>query len=266
MSINKLRKGDGVPFTQVSNEVLYSNELSLKAKGLWAYMLAKPDDWNFTASSMAKELKENRKTILSIMKELKEFSLLEWHKKTDGTGEYIIYNLPQKKATKPEKQPKSKNGTLPKNSQSPKMPPWQNATVQKTDCINNKDTIQTEDFIKTTPLSPTGTKGGEEDKKSSLELPQEIEAFRQRVLKSGYIGRVGMYDVEYKPENVYIDAKGRLYTDTKNSKQLVMSTLKELWTQIYNEKAIENNQNKQGRSHERDINNTLDNLAGKKRI
>jgi len=266
MSINKLRKGDGVPFTQVSNEVLYSNELSLKAKGLWAYMLAKPDDWNFTGKSMAKELKESANTIWRILNELKEFGLIEWHKKINGSAEYIIYNLPQKKTTKPEKQPNHKNEGLPKNSQTVKMQDSKNARQQKCKRINNKDTIQTEDILKTTPLSPTGKKGGDEDKKSSLELPQEIEAFRQRVLKSGYVGRIGMYDVEYKPENVYIDAKGRIYTDTRNSKQLVMSTLKELWTQIYNDKAIENNQNKQGRSHERGISNTLTNLAGKKRI
>jgi len=220
MSNNRLKKGDGIPYTQINNEILYSSELSLKAKGLYAYMYAKPDNWNFTASSMSSQLKENRKTILSIMKELKEFGLLEYEKLKNGKGVYTIFS-----SIKSENKPKSENRTLPKISQSPKMPPCKNATVQKSDCINNKDTIKNKDYNKN-PYSG-------DYKKSSLGLEPELQVYKQKLIDSKQVGLIGMFNVENTFENVYIDSSGKLYTDSRSSKQIVTSTLKELWIDIY---------------------------------
>lgn len=41
------KKAVTIPYTQVPNDVLYDGKLSLKAKGLWAYMNAKPSGWFF---------------------------------------------------------------------------------------------------------------------------------------------------------------------------------------------------------------------------
>ena len=70
--IEKLRQGDEVPFTQVSNAMLTDRRLSLKCKGLLAYMLSKPEDWQFNVRSMSAELAENKDTVARILKVLIE--------------------------------------------------------------------------------------------------------------------------------------------------------------------------------------------------
>jgi hypothetical protein len=46
-------------YTLVSNIVLTDKELSLRAKGLYAYLFSKPDDWEFHPNVIAKDLKES---------------------------------------------------------------------------------------------------------------------------------------------------------------------------------------------------------------
>ena len=70
--IEKLKRGDAVPYTQVSNALLTDKSLLLKEKGLLAYMLSKPDDWQFNVKSMSAELAENKDTIAAILKNLIE--------------------------------------------------------------------------------------------------------------------------------------------------------------------------------------------------
>lgn len=57
-------------FTQVPNEVLNDKRVSAKAKGIYAYLLSKPDDWTFHTGVMLSELKENRDAFYSALKEL----------------------------------------------------------------------------------------------------------------------------------------------------------------------------------------------------
>lgn len=89
MEDNVFRK-QKVPFTQVPNELLYSSEISLKAKGLWAYMNAKPDGWNFSATRIAEEVKEDRKAILTALRELVASGYLVANKLASGRMEYIL--------------------------------------------------------------------------------------------------------------------------------------------------------------------------------
>jgi len=111
---------DGVPFTQISNALLNDEKLSFKAKGMYCYMYSKPNDWNFTASSIAKQMKDGRDSVLGALNELKESGWITHSKHADGSGEYMIHV-----------DPKSEN------------PELVNPTVGKPDRINNKDTIQT---------------------------------------------------------------------------------------------------------------------------
>lgn len=90
-----LNRKNRLPFTQVSNELLTSTKISLKAKGLYAYMMSKPDGWNFTIKSMSKQLKEGPDSIRSGLNELKEFNAIEYTKHSDGTGTYTIDTQPK---------------------------------------------------------------------------------------------------------------------------------------------------------------------------
>jgi hypothetical protein len=65
----KLRKMN-VPFTQIANSVLNDKTLSLRAKGLFAYMYSKPHGWEFSSYRMVNESTEGRDAIRTAEKEL----------------------------------------------------------------------------------------------------------------------------------------------------------------------------------------------------
>ena len=128
---NTLRKPKN-PYGSSPRKLLEDKNISLKAKGIYAFMECKIDGWNFTASSMASQLKESRKTILVAMQELKANGWLTYHKNRDGSGVYeLIGNYVT--SLQPE------NGTMLLQSHSPKSTRCKNDTVSKTDCINKKD-------------------------------------------------------------------------------------------------------------------------------
>ena len=59
------------------NELLNNKEISLKAKGLFAFLQSKPDNWSFSAEKIALQLKEGVKTVRTTLRELESFGLLE---------------------------------------------------------------------------------------------------------------------------------------------------------------------------------------------
>jgi hypothetical protein len=72
--------------TAVPNELINDNRLSLKARGLAAYVLAKPDDWRIDAAALARQFKEGRRSILAGLSELEDIGYLRrWRAQTaDG--------------------------------------------------------------------------------------------------------------------------------------------------------------------------------------
>ncbi len=117
-------KKKGIPFTQIANSMLDDKEISLKAKGLFAFMYSKPETWNFTLSSMSKQLKEGTESIRSAITELKEYGYIDYAKHYDGTGIYTLSYDP--------------------NAGNPNMGI---TTMVKPDCINKKDLPNKKDCI-----------------------------------------------------------------------------------------------------------------------
>ena len=128
---NTLRKPKN-PYGSSPRKLLEDRNISLKAKGIYAFMECKINGWNFTASSMASQLKESRKTILVAMQELKANGWLTYHKNRDGSG---VYELIGNYVTSPQPE----NDTMLLQNHSPKSTQCKNHTVPKTDCINKKD-------------------------------------------------------------------------------------------------------------------------------
>ncbi len=87
--INKEFLKEGIPFTQVANNVLYDKNLSYKAKGLFAYLYSKPNNWDFSHKRIAFESKESVKTILSGLQELERNGYLI--RKRESTGRVLYY-------------------------------------------------------------------------------------------------------------------------------------------------------------------------------
>lgn len=127
MENNRLKR-EVDPFTMVSNSILNDANVSLPAKGLYAFMRSKPDNWNFTIRSMAKQLKEGQTAIGNYLKELRSLGWIEYKKNQDGTGEYFIKSS-QPVDLKPE-HANPNQGLC--NMQKPKR-------ISNTDLYSNKD-------------------------------------------------------------------------------------------------------------------------------
>lgn len=74
-------------------------KMSLKAKGLLSEMLSLPDEWDYSVKGLEQINKENKDTIISILKELEEFGYLERTQLRDTRGtftgyEYNVYEKP----------------------------------------------------------------------------------------------------------------------------------------------------------------------------
>ena len=97
----------------VANEVLQSSDVSLKAKGLYAYLFSKPKDWDFSADRIKNECKEDRKAILAVLKELESLGLLVREKQADGRMEYtLVFSDSQSPELGLWVDPKSQNATV----------------------------------------------------------------------------------------------------------------------------------------------------------
>lgn len=122
--MSQLRKS-AKGYTQVSNALLNDKNLSLKAKGLFAFMDSKPDGWTFTIKSMANQLKEGSEAVQSAANELKNTGYLRYHKQPDGHGIYELIDNPNPGFQDPN--PEKPNQGFPK--------------MGKPGCISNKEPI-----------------------------------------------------------------------------------------------------------------------------
>lgn len=99
----------------VASEVLCRKDLSMKAKGMFAYLFSKPQGWEFSAERIALECTEGRKGVLAILKELENIGLLSRRRRSDGK---VDYNIEYTNSQSPHEglrvdKPKSPMGTEP---------------------------------------------------------------------------------------------------------------------------------------------------------
>lgn len=90
--MTKLFKTD-VPFGMVPNSLLNDERISLKAKGLFAFMQSKPNGWNFSAKLIATQCKESIDAVSSGLHELEEFGYLKREKTVTNKGFSVAYHL-----------------------------------------------------------------------------------------------------------------------------------------------------------------------------
>ncbi len=131
MENNKTKK-HRVNYSQISNNLLNDKTLSLKAKGLYAFMFSKPDDFNFTIRSLSKLLFEGQRSIMATLQELKEKGWVTYTKFPDGSGEYFL-----------NENPNLHNSNLDyPNCQNPNL---HNSNLLKQQRINNTDLYNNKD-------------------------------------------------------------------------------------------------------------------------
>jgi hypothetical protein len=85
-------------YSVIPNDLVNNLEISLKAKGLFAYIQSKPDGWDFSAERIAKYLKEGLQSVSSALKELEKSGYLIRQKKQNEWGhweiEYVLNEIP----------------------------------------------------------------------------------------------------------------------------------------------------------------------------
>ena len=59
-------------YATIPNQLLNDKSISLKAKGMYAFIQSKPDDWDFSAEKISHQLKEGLPTVQSTLKELEQ--------------------------------------------------------------------------------------------------------------------------------------------------------------------------------------------------
>ena len=61
-------------YTMISNFVLNDLRLTWRAKGLWAFMMSLPDDWDYSVRGLATRAKDGRDSVTSGLNELKKYA------------------------------------------------------------------------------------------------------------------------------------------------------------------------------------------------
>lgn len=95
--IKRFNKG----WTSVPNELLNDDSISFKAKGLYAFLNSKPDEWDFSVDRIALQSKDGKDAVRNALQELqaKGWVLRTPAKNADGTFngyDYWINDTPRK--------------------------------------------------------------------------------------------------------------------------------------------------------------------------
>lgn len=88
MDLIKKTKG----FTVLANEILNRKDLSLKAKGLFAYLMSKPDNWHFSVNGAKSQNKDGTDSVRSGIKELEQKGYLIRKSKKNQLGQFTGYD------------------------------------------------------------------------------------------------------------------------------------------------------------------------------
>lgn len=77
-------------FVQLNRKALWNESLSLKATGLWARCISRPDDWRFNVKELTTKCKEGRRAIDSAIQELikNRYAIKVDFWKKDPTGKF----------------------------------------------------------------------------------------------------------------------------------------------------------------------------------
>ena len=136
----QLRKGDGIPFTQVPNYIMQDDSISWKAKALFAFLLSKPEGWNFSAKRIAEEGKGGYRRVLSGLDELEEEGYLERKKNNDGKMDYILQL--QRKTNETVNASTQADGKNVENRNLRKPQPAETGTISNKENKSNNNAIQ----------------------------------------------------------------------------------------------------------------------------
>ena len=80
-----------LPFTQVPNDLLCSDKISVMAKALWCVFYSKPDNWTFYWKEIERNFKEGRDAVRKGKKQLEELGYLKSTQKKINSGKGLVF-------------------------------------------------------------------------------------------------------------------------------------------------------------------------------
>jgi hypothetical protein len=93
-----IRNKPSTNFTILRNAVLNDEKLSLKAKGLWAFLMSKPDGWTTSVHGLMAQVKDGEASIRTALKELEAAHLYRKTRVNDKKGLLVwqdfVYDKP----------------------------------------------------------------------------------------------------------------------------------------------------------------------------
>ena len=143
---------------------LEDRRLSFKAKGLWAYCMSLPDDWDFHVNHLATVSQDGVDAVYSAIKELIEFGYCEKVQPNKGKFEkleYFIYETPEFKKSLPQTDFPDAGASLAEN------PPL----------LSTKERLSTKEEVVCyqEPVAPEIQRSSKENIiKESLEIPSKL--------------------------------------------------------------------------------------------
>ena len=117
------RSKHDVEFTRVKNSLINDDRLSFEARGFLIFMLALPDDWNFSIKGLAFKSNLSSKSVMRMIKELKAAGYITQKKVKGGHGyfstyEWDIYESSELTICGTSVRPNFRETELPKNGTS----------------------------------------------------------------------------------------------------------------------------------------------------
>lgn len=246
----KLKKKDN-QYAQVHVNMLRDRSLSLKAKGLGAVLESYSNDFEVSVKAIEIGSNDGVKAIKTAIKELEQGYYLFRFQTHDQGGKFITYWAFDSQKLEVEYLKEMIN------------------ELEKVEIITINDLLTpgyqkgtTVDNVTGVPFSADGfsadgksvdgsrttynninnqninyknnpdNQGSDLKPKVKLNLSTKAGEFRQKLINSGYTGKCATVTVEGEREDVYINDQGRLYTKTRTDKQIVSSTLDEIWEQL----------------------------------
>ena len=144
------------PYVMLNKKPLDDVRLSWKAKGIWAYLLSKPDNWTVRPKDIENRSKDGREAVASALNELEQFGYVvrtEVRDKGKFMGfEYTIFEEPQEeKPPKPKRkrkvEPQTENPSTAENIKPQTGKPLTVKPLTENPQHSNKGTILNTDLI-----------------------------------------------------------------------------------------------------------------------
>lgn len=150
-------------FGVIPNELLNRSDVSLKAKGLFAFIQSKPDGWSFSAEKIMKQTKDGRDGVKVGLKELETMGYLKRFLKKQEEGkwkgyEYVLVDKPSTENPSTDIPSTEKPSTYSKQDNSKQEYSKKDNSMQSNDCDPKEVSEILNIFKKINPFTNFGNK------------------------------------------------------------------------------------------------------------